>query len=173
MHFNAFSNAFGPRFQSLWSRIFQLKRNKNKLKTQENLFTTISTPLWVSSGGGTMFNVCINAKIIPDTDIPAIVVFFCLLFFIFFIIFFLFFYIFFYYFFYIIFFFFFYIFLYFFLLYFAHDHSRVTEQTYRYKFEIWKISSECSSTVAESDQFRNSALIVRKLYFFFFFFFFI
>ena len=24
----------------------------------------------------------------------------------------------------------------FFLLYFAHDHSRVTEQTYRYKFEI-------------------------------------
>ena len=94
MHFNAFSNAFGPRFQSLWSRIFQLKRNKNKLKTQENLFKTISTPLWVSSGGGTMFNVCINAKIIPDTDIPAIVVFFVLLFFIFFIIFFLFFYIF-------------------------------------------------------------------------------
>ena len=67
--FNALSNAFGP---------ILLAKN-NKLKTQENIFTTILTPLWVSSGGGIMFNVfIINAKIIPDTDIPTIVVlFFC------------------------------------------------------------------------------------------------
>ena len=123
MHFNAFSNALGQRFQSLWSRIFQLKRNKNKLKTQENLFTTISTPLWVSSGGGTMFNVCINAKIIPDTDIPAIVVFF-LLFFLSFLSYFFSFFIFFFNYFFSLFFFFFYI---FFLFFYYTLHTIIVE----------------------------------------------